>query len=65
MSNNPATRMEAFDQMRPYERVLANEYGVNVVRLYRSLGCFDEQSLTAACERHRQNKQAEALRGAA
>lgn len=60
MSNNPVTRMAAFDSMRVDDRELANEYGVNVVRLYRGLGADDLQ-IRACCERHRLAKQMETL----
>lgn len=60
MANNPETRMAAFDALPPEDRELANEYGVNVVKLYRDMGASDEM-LKAACERHRVNRQREAL----
>lgn len=60
MANNPAARMNAFDHMPADERELANEYGVNVVGLYRGMGAKGE-ALRAACERHRANKQSETL----
>lgn len=59
MANNPFARMDAFDAM--HERKLSNEYGVNVVGLYRNMGAKGE-ILRAACERHRANKQLEHLR---
>lgn len=61
MANNPFARMDAFDSLPADERALSNEFGVNVVGLYRGMGARGD-SLRAACERHRANKQFEHLR---
>lgn len=56
MENNPVTRMMAFDRMPDDLRELANEFGVNPVRTWLSVGLKDPVEMRRRLEEARRNK---------
>lgn len=56
IANNPLTRMSAFDRLPAELRELANEFGVNPVRAWVSVGLTDPVEMRNRLEEARRNK---------